>query len=217
MEKLRILLAEDHTMVREGLKTLINAQPDMAVIGEAGDGREALRQTKELKPDIVVVDVSMPKMNGQQATVNIKEAFPDVKVLVLTRHTDRGFIHQLFRAGASGYLLKQSQSAQLIDAIRTIATNNNYLDPAITGKVISGYVGRQIKLDTEAQKNLSEREEDVLKMIAWGYSNKEIAAQLDISLKTVEAHKANSMKKLDLRSRIDIVRYALLQGWLLDN
>src|SRR5204863_2825309 len=123
----------------------------------------------------------------------------------------------LFRAGASGYVLKQSQSAHLMNAIRTVATDNDYLDPAITGKVISGYLGRQIKVDAEAQSHLSEREEDVLKMIAWGYSNKEIAAQLDISLKTVEAHKANSMKKLDLRSRIDIVRYALLQGWLLDN
>ena len=217
MKKLRILLAEDHTMVREGIKALINVQPDMTVVGEAGDGREATQQAKELKPDIVVMDVSMPRMNGQQATASIKEVLPETRILVLTRHTDRGFIHQLFRAGASGYLLKQSQATQLVEAIRTVANDSNYLDPAITGKVISGYVGRQIKIDGEHQASLSEREEDVLKMIAWGYSNKEIAAQLDISLKTVEAHKANSMKKLDLRSRIDIVRYALLQGWLLDN
>jgi DNA-binding NarL/FixJ family response regulator len=199
------------------LKALLNAQPDMTVIGEASDGRAAVQQAKELHPDIAIVDVSMPRMNGQKATENIKQMCPEVKVVVLTRHTDRGFIQQLFRAGASGYVLKQSQSAQLVNAIRTVAMDSHYIDPAITGKVISGYIGRQIKVDVEAQSHLSEREEDVLKMIAWGYSNKEIAAQLDISLKTVEAHKANSMKKLDLRSRIDIVRYALLQGWLLDN
>lgn len=216
MEKYRILLAEDHAMVREGLKALINSQTDMTVIGEAEDGRSALQQAKELQPHVVVMDVSMPKMNGQQATTSIVEECPSVKVLVLTRYTDRGFIQQLFRAGASGYILKQSQSAQLVNAIRIVAEGNNYLDPAITGKVISGYVGRPLQISADAQNALSEREEDMLKMIAWGYSNKEIAAQFEVSLKTVEAHKANAMKKLDLHSRIDIVRYALLQGWLVD-
>jgi DNA-binding NarL/FixJ family response regulator len=214
---LRIFLAEDHLMVREGLKTLINAQSDMAVIGEAGDGLTAVQQAKELQPDIVIIDVSMPRMNGQQATSKILKVCPQVKVLALTRHTDTGFIQQLFRAGASGYVLKQSASAQLIEAIHTIATGNHYIDPAITGKVINSYTNRQIKLDTDSPNPLTEREEEVIKMVAWGYSNKEIAARLDISIKTVEAHKANAMRKLDLRSRIDVVRYALLQGWLIDN
>jgi DNA-binding NarL/FixJ family response regulator len=217
MTRLRIFLAEDHVMVREGLKALINAQSDMDVIGEAGDGQAAVQQAKELQPDIVIIDVSMPRMNGQQATSKILKVCPQVKVLALTRHTDSGFIQQLFRAGASGYVLKQSASSQLIDAIHTIATGNHYIDPAITGKVINSYTNRQIKLDAGSQNPLSEREEEVIKMVAWGYSNKEIAARLDISIKTVEAHKANSMKKLDLRSRIDVVRYALLQGWLIDN
>jgi DNA-binding NarL/FixJ family response regulator len=217
MTTLRVFLAEDHLMVREGLKALISAQPDMEVIGEAGDGRAAVSQAKELQPDIVIIDVSMPRMNGQQATVKILEACPQVKVLALTRHTDTGFIQQLFRSGASGYVLKQSASAQLIEAIHTIASGNHYIDPAITGKVINSYTNRQLKLDRGSQNSLTDREEEVLKMVAWGYSNKEIAARLDISIKTVEAHKTNSMKKLDLGSRIDVVRYALLQGWLIDN
>jgi DNA-binding NarL/FixJ family response regulator len=217
MTTLRIFLAEDHSMVREGLKALINAHTDMEVIGEAGDGQTAVQQAKELQPDIVVIDVSMPKMNGQEATAKILEVCAHVKVLALTRHTDTGFIQQLFRAGASGYVLKQSASAQLIEAIHTIAAGNHYIDPAITGKVISSYASRQIKLNIGEQNLLSDREEEVVKMVAWGYSNKEIASRLDISVKTVEAHKSNAMKKLDLRSRIDVVRYALLQGWLIDN
>jgi DNA-binding NarL/FixJ family response regulator len=217
MATLRIFLAEDHSMVREGLKALINAHADLEVIGEAGDGRSAVQQAKELQPDIVVIDVSMPKMNGQEATSKILEVCPQVKVLALTRHTDTGFIQQLFRAGASGYVLKQSAAARLIEAIHTIAAGNHFIDPAITGKVISSYANRQIKLNMGAQNSLSDREEEVIKMVAWGYSNKEIASRLDISVKTVEAHKSKSMKKLDLRSRIDVVRYALLQGWLMDS
>ena len=217
MNRLRIFLAEDHLMVREGLKSLINSQADMDVIGEAGDGQAAVEQAKELQPDIIVIDVSMPRMNGRLATSKILQVCPKAKVLALTRHTDKGFIQQLFRAGASGYVLKQSASAQLIEAIHIIAAGNHYIDPVLTGKVIDSYASRQIKLDNVSQNLLSEREEEVIKMVAWGYSNKEIAARLDISIKTVEAHKANSMRKLDLRSRIDVVRYALLQGWLIDN
>jgi DNA-binding NarL/FixJ family response regulator len=217
MATLRVFIAEDHLMVREGLKALINAQADMDIVGEAGDGLNAVIQTRELQPDVVIIDVSMPVMNGQKATAKIIEACPQVKILALTRHTDTGFIQQLFRAGVSGYVLKQSASAKLIEAIHTVIAGNHYIDPAITGKVINSYTNRQIKLDRSSQNSLSDREEEVIKMVAWGYSNKEIAARLDISIKTVEAHKANSMKKLDLRSRIDVVRYALLQGWLTDN
>jgi two-component system response regulator NreC len=217
MTRLRILLAEDHSMVREGLKALINSQADLEVVGEAGDGRAAIQMVEELQPDIVVVDVSMPRLNGQQATSKILQACPLVKVLALTRHTDTGYIQQMFRAGAMGYVLKQSPSVQLIEAIHTIANGNHYIDPAITGKVINSYASRQFKPYAETQNPLSDREEEVIKMVAWGFSNKEIAARLNISIKTVEAHKSNSMKKLDLRSRIDVVRYALLQGWLVDN
>jgi Response regulator containing a CheY-like receiver domain and an HTH DNA-binding domain len=215
--KLRILLAEDHEMVREGLRSLVNAQPDMEVIGEAGNGQAAIERARELGPDIIIMDVSMPHMNGLQATGKLKQDLPHIKVLALTRHTDTGFLQQLFRAGASGYVLKQSTSDELMRAVRAIAAGGNYLDPAITSKVIDGYANRKTTLSTETAASLTDREEEVLRLIAWGYSNKEIAAKLDISIKTVETHKSNLMKKLNLRSRIDIVRYALLKGWLREN
>ena len=214
---LRIFLAEDHEIVREGLKSLVNSQPDMEVVGEAGDGQTAVALAQMMMPDLIIMDVSMPRMNGLEATEKLKLACPQLKVLALTRHADMGFMQQLFRAGVSGYVLKQSAASELIRAIYAIIAGNNYLDPAITQKVISSYALRQENLPVNRQTELSEREEDVLKKVAWGYSNKEIAAQLDISVKTVEAHKANAMKKLELRSRIDVVRFALLQGWLREN
>jgi DNA-binding NarL/FixJ family response regulator len=214
---LRIFLAEDHEMVREGLKALVNSQADMEVVGEAGDGRSAVSGVLDLRPDVVVMDVSMPKMNGLEATEKLKQACPQVKVLTLTRHTDIGFMQKLFGAGASGYVLKQSASSELIRAIRAIVAGNNYLDPAVTAKVMSGYAAKPSNLLDKKRDDLSAREEDVLRKVAWGYSNKEIAAHLDISVKTVEAHKANAMSKLELRSRIDVVRFALLQGWLKEN
>ena len=205
-------------MVREGLKALVNAQADMEVVGEANNGRAAVQLTEALRPDVVVMDVSMPEMNGLKATEKVKQLFPEVKVLTLTRHADSGFLQQLFRAGASGYVLKQSAASELIRAIHAIAEGGNYLDPALTGKVMSSYASKPIISHTgEHDGELSEREAEVLRLIAWGYSNKEIAARLGLSVKTVEAHKANTMKKLNLRSRIDIVRYALLQGWLEEN
>ena len=214
--RLRVLLAEDHEMVREGLKALVNAQPDMEVVGEASGGRLAVRLAQELQPDVVVMDITMPELNGLKATEQVKQLCPQVRVLALTRHTDAGFIQQLFAAGASGYVLKQSASSELVRAIRTVASGGNFLDPQITGKVIGGYISQQTSVGDDPQGELSERESEVLRLIAWGHSNKEIAARLQISVKTVEAHKANTMKKLGLNSRIDIVRYALLRGWLQD-
>jgi DNA-binding NarL/FixJ family response regulator len=221
MSKLRILLAEDHETVREGLRLIVNAQSDMEVVGEASDGRMALARAQELLPDIVVMDVSMPQLNGLKATEKLKQLCPQVKVLTLTRHTDYGYLQQLLRAGASGYVLKQSPPAELLHAIRAIAAGGKYLDPAVAGKLIGDYAdgGRSATLRGDAQggRELSEREAEVLRLIAWGHSNKEIAARMQISVKTVEAHKANAMKRLGIRSRIDIVRFALLQGWLQDN
>ncbi len=218
MDKLRILLAEDHKTVREGIKMLINAQADMEVIGEAGDGRAACQLAQQLQPDIVVMDISMPEMNGLKATAKLQKLCPQIKLLTLTRHTDDGYLQELLRAGVSGYVLKQSASDELLRAIRTVATGDKYLDPAVTSKVIGSYAGKQIRMGGEAGiASLSAREADVLRQIAWGYSNKEIASQLLISVKTVEAHKANAMRKMNMRSRIDIVRYAILQGWLQEN
>jgi len=211
--KLRVLLAEDHETVREGLKLIINAQPDIEVVAEAADGRVAIKLAQELLPDIVVMDISMPNMNGLKATKKLKEVCPEIKVVALTRLKDESYLQELLRAGASGYVLKQSPTIELLNAIRTVAAGNSYLDPTVTGRVMSGYAGR---LDRRDQRPVtcSDRELEVLKAIAWGYSNKEIAAQMKLSVKTIEAHKANCMKKLGLRSRIDIVRYAVLQGWL---
>jgi DNA-binding NarL/FixJ family response regulator len=216
MSKLRIILAEDHETVREGLRMIINAQADMEVIAEAGDGHEAVARASELLPDIVVMDVSMPHLNGLKATEKLKHLCPQVKVLSLTRHTDDGYLQQLMRAGASGYVLKQSPPAELLHAIRAVAGGGKYLDPAVAGKVLGNYLERSASLRVATQRSLSDREAEVLRLIAWGHSNKEIAARLGLSVKTIEAHKANAMKKLGICSRIDIVRFALLQGWLQD-
>ncbi|HLM55507.1 MAG TPA: response regulator transcription factor [Pyrinomonadaceae bacterium] len=215
-EKLRVLVADDHETVREGLKVIINAQPDMAVVGVADDGRGAVERARELLPDVAVLDVSMPGLNGLQATERIKQCCPQVRVLTLTRHTDDGYLQNLLKAGASGYVLKQSQSAVILSAIRAVGAGQTFLDPAITEKVVGSYVNRPAGVGATPQNQPSERECEVLRMIAWGYSNKEIAARLDLSVKTIEAHKANAMQKLGMTSRIDIVRYALLQGWLSD-
>lgn len=217
MSKLRIILAEDHKTVREGIKILINSEPDMEIIGEAGDGEAAIKMTAELNPDIVIMDVSMPEMNGLKATKRLKREFPDVKVLTLTRHTDDGYLQQLIQAGSNGYVLKQSAPTELIRAIRLVSQGDSYLDPALTEKVMGGYIRQSNALRGAKKVELTDRETEVLRLVAWGYSNKEIATRLEISVKTVEAHKANAMAKLNIKSRIDIVRYAILQGWLQDN
>jgi two-component system response regulator NreC len=212
---MRIVLAEDHKTVREGLKMLVNAQADMEVVGEAGDGQAAIKSVREKNPDIVVMDISMPEMNGLKATRKLKSEFPDLKILTLTRHSDDSFLEQLLGAGASGYILKQSAPAELINAIRTVGGGNAYLDSSLTEKVMGGYLSRGLRGDRKHE--VSHREIEVLRLIALGYSNKEIGSRLDLSVKTVEAHKANAMRKLNMRGRIDIVRYAVLQGWLEDS
>ena len=218
MSKLRIFLAEDHETIRDGLKLLVNSQPDMEIIGEADNGRAAVQLAQQLLPDVVVMDVSMPELNGLQATKKLTQKCPQVKVLALTRHTDEGYLQQLLQAGASGYVLKQSKSAELLRAIRFIAAGQTYLDPAITEKAITQIrVGGRVARGAAPDASLSEREAEVLRLIAWGYVNKEVAARLSLSIKTVEVHKASGMRKMGMKSRVDIVRYALLQGWLQDN
>ena len=186
----------------------------MDVIGETDNGRMAWTEARTLQPDVVVMDISMPELNGLRATERLGELCPGVRVVALTRHTDRAYLQQLLQAGAAGYVLKQSDPAVLLQAVRAVGAGGSYLDPAITGKALEGYFGRKPGGRTVAEVNLSDRESEVLRHIALGYSNKEIAARMEISVKTVEAHKANAMRKLDMTSRIDIVRYAVLQGWL---
>ncbi|MDQ3754135.1 MAG: response regulator transcription factor [Acidobacteriota bacterium] len=212
--KLRVMLADDHEMIREGLRLLVNSQADMETVGEAENGRKAVALAQELRPDVIVMDVSMPELNGLEATKRLRTLCPDSKILSLTRHTERAYLQQLLEAGASGYLLKQSASQELLRAIRAVAAGQKYLDPAMTEHLVENVVSRRTARGAPANTDLSKREQEVLRLIAWGYSNKEIAARLELSVKTVEAHKANAMRRLNMHSRIDIVRYALLQGWL---
>ena len=214
MKKLEVLLVDDHAILREGLKSLIDSQPDMRCVGEASDGKAAVASARSLSPDVVVLDVSMPQMNGLQATEQIVQSCPQSKVLSLTRHSEESYVQQLLKAGAKGYVLKQSSSATLLTAIRNVAAGQSYLDPAVTAKVVGGYVAKSAARGTMRANEPSEREKEVLRLIALGYSNKEIGARMRRSVKTIEVHKANAMRKLNMRGRIDIVKFAVLQGWL---
>lgn len=214
MDNIRVLLADDHAVVREGLKALISAEPGMELVGEASDGRVALELTAELDPDVVVVDVSMPELNGSEVTAQLRAARPDRKVLALTVHEDRGYMRQLLRAGAAGYVLKRAAPSELVRAIRAVADGGTYLDPVFAngaGEPASEVAG-PVREGTGAE--LSERETEVVRLIALGYSNKEIAARLKLSVKTVETYKTRSMEKLGVRTRVDIVQYAAKRGWL---
>ena len=216
MDKLRVFLADDHMVVREGRKALVNSQPDMHVVGEADNGRAAWQGAKELKPDVVVMDVSMPEMSGAQATALLRQECPQVKVLALTFYEDKSYLRQMLEAGAAGYVLKRAAIEELVHAVRTVAAGGSYLDATLAGKVISSYFNQDPSDGKPAGGELSERESQVLRLIAWGYSNKEIGWKLNISVKTVDTYKLRLMEKLNLRSRTDIVRYALHQGFLQD-
>ncbi|MGH9143496.1 MAG: response regulator [Vicinamibacterales bacterium] len=213
-EPLRILLADDHVTVRHGLKLLIDSQSDMKVISEASDGNAAVANAVALRPDVVVMDISMPGLNGLLATRKLKELQPGAAIVTLTRHADDAYLQELLRAGVSGYVLKQSAPTELLQAIRAAASGGQYLDSALTARVTAAFLGKPGKSVSRSTTTVSERESEVLRLIASGYSNKEIAARLSLSVKTVEAHKANAMRKLGLNGRIDIVKYATLQGWL---
>lgn len=216
MTKLRIFLADDHAVVREGVKTLVNMQPDMEVIGEADNGRYALEGARNCVPDVMIMDISMPQLNGAQVTIQLKQVCPDIKVLALSVHEDTSYLRELLEAGAAGYVLKRSAAEALIQAVRIVAAGGVYLDPALASKVVSGFVGKPVASTEAVAVTLSDREADVLRLIAQGYSNKEIGTQLTISVKTVETYKARAMEKLNLDSRVAIVRYAVQQGWMHD-
>lgn len=218
MTCIRVLLADDHDTVRQGLRLLIDAQTDMAVVADARDGQSAVDQLRAIAPPphVAVLDVSMPHMNGLDATRAMIELLPTLAIVILTRYRDDAYVQALLTAGASGYVLKQSDPSELLRAIRTAASGGRYLDAALTARVAGAFMTRHARHDPSAAMSITSREAEVLRLIAVGHSNKEIGGQLDISVKTVEVHKANAMRKLKLRGRIDIVRYALLQGWLQD-
>jgi DNA-binding NarL/FixJ family response regulator len=212
--KLRIVLADDHAIVREGLRALIDRQADMEVVGEASDGRAAVEITERLQPDVVVMDLSMPVMNGTRAARELMWRNPGLKILALTVHEERSYLRELLEAGASGYLLKRAAAEELVHAIRRVAEGGIYVDGHLIPEVLDRFVRPPRREGKAEGKPLTPREEEVMRQIAKGYSNKEIAGQLSVSVKTVETHKARASEKLDIHNRAGIVRYALQQGWM---
>jgi DNA-binding NarL/FixJ family response regulator len=217
---IRIVIADDHAVVRDGLRALINAQPGLVVIGEASSGDEAWHRSTELEPDVLLLDVSMPSGGGLDAAKRIVRDCPRVKVLALTMHEERGYVSRILSAGAAGYALKRSASAELVHAIRTVHAGERYVDPSLAGTLLADIVGRTPHVGEAAATGraagLTPRESEVLRLLALGHSNKEIADALSISVKTVETHRASGMAKLGLTTRAALVRFALSEGWLQD-
>ena len=212
-DKKRIVIAEDHTILREGLRALISADPDFEVVAEAEDGREAIRRVEQFSPDLILMDLSMPRMTGLDAVKEIKKRFPPTKVLVLTVHKSEEYILATLHAGADGYALKDATKTELIMAIRNVLDGKPFLSPGISEKVIDGYLeGRKTLKPRSAWDTLTQREREILKMVAEGYKNKEIGDYLCISLKTVEKHRANLMKKLNLHSASALTVFAIEKG-----
>lgn len=207
--QIRILLADDHAVLREGLKTLLGSEDDMVVVGEAADGISVLPLVQKLSPDVVLMDISMGRGSGAMATREIKKQNNDVQVLVLTVHEDASYLQEMLSAGASGYILKRAATKELINAVRIVAEGRTYLDPEMSAAVVQSFS----PLKADGQKQLTERELSVAKLLAQGYTQKEIAAQLSVSIKTVDTHKARCMEKLGLNSRAELVRFAFQQGW----
>ena len=210
MPQIRILLADDHTLFRQGIKTLLAAEPDFEVIGEASNGGEAIERAAELRPDVVVMDVSMPGMSCFEATRQIRKARPEVKVLFLTMYDDEDYLIESMEVGASGYVLKDSPSAQLAAAVRDVQRGGSYLSPRMLSQLVDDFRSR-VKTQTRTPRfaTLTNREREVLKMLAEGNSVKEIAGDLNLSVKTIEAHKFNLMRKLDIHNKAQLVQYAI--------
>ena len=216
MDKTKVLLAEDHIIVREGTRELIQHQPDMEVVGEASDGVEAVELTAKLRPNVVIMDIAMPKLNGIEATKQIKERNPAVAVLVLTAYPNEEYIFALLEAGAAGYLLKNVRGSQFIDAIRAVNSGESVLHPTIARRVIERLTSpANSRTEAQATEPLSEREVDVLKLAAKGISNKDIAEQLFLSPRTVQVHMGHIFNKLGVASRTEAVLYGLRRGWLM--
>lgn len=210
----RVLMADDHPVVLAGMKALVAADPRLSIVGEASDGRTALELARQLQPDVVVLDISMPGMNGIEVATALRAEVADCRVVILTVHEDRAYLRQLLEAGVSAYLLKRSAADELVRAIHAIAAGGVYLDPAIAGQLVGGATRNKLRSLREKAVELSEREAAVLRLVAAGHSNKETSARLSISVKTVETYKARAMEKLGFRTRVDVVRYASSRGWL---
>lgn len=206
--KIRILICDDHTLFVEGVKAMLRNEPSLEIVGEARDGRQAVDVVKELKPDVILMDISMPDMNGFDATRLVHKSEPAVKVLMLTMHDEEELVARCLEAGASGYIIKDAPASQLLYAIEAVFRGEKYLSPAVLNKVIGGYVENSSRPKTSYDR-LSPREREVLKLLAEGLSVKDIATHLNLSVKTVEVHKYNLMKKIDVHDRAELIKYAI--------
>jgi DNA-binding NarL/FixJ family response regulator len=209
--EIRVLIADDHAILREGIRSLLERQDGVRVLGEASNGREAVELTSALHPDVVLMDMAMPEMNGLEATLQIKKLYPNVQVLILTQHDDREYIDPALKAGASGYVLKRSGGREVVNAIRAVFQHGVFLEPSVARQVLNSLAQPELAAK-EAEPALTEREREVLSWIVKGKSNKEIAAVLNISPKTVSVHRSNLMIKLGVRSEIELLRYAAQRG-----
>lgn len=212
MEVIRVLLADDHTIVRKGLCALLEEESDITVSCEAEDGREALQKAMEYQPDVIVMDIGMPSLNGLDAVKSIKKTMPDVKVLILTMHENEEYIYEALKNGVSGYLIKKSAPRDLVNAIRLAYKGESFLSPSISTKVINRFIrkdGRAGEQERLQEMPITAREREIIQLVAEGRANKEIAAELGISIKTVKNHRSNLMEKLDLHNTAEITQYAI--------
>lgn len=210
-EQIKVLIVDDHTIVRSGVRLLLEAESDIQVVGEALNGREALELAEELRPDVVLMDITMPEMDGLEATRQLKMRFPEINVLVLTMHRSDDYFFEMLKLGASGYILKGAKTSELIDAVRIVKRGDVFLYPSMTQKLVQGYL-QLADWERESELSLSPREKEIFHLLAEGYSNKEIAQKLVISTSTVHSHRANLMEKLGLGNRHELIQYARKHG-----
>jgi DNA-binding NarL/FixJ family response regulator len=211
--RIKVLIADDHTILREGIRLLLGHQPDMEIVGEASDGRDAYFKVEELHPSVVLMDIAMPVLNGLDATEQIRRAFPNTKVLILTQHDNDEYVYRILQAGASGYVLKKAAGVELVSAIRGVDRGNAFLYPSMTKGLLSDYLKRaEAGQERASYDGLTERERQILKMIADGCTNQQIADLLYLSVKTVQAHRGHLMEKLNMHDRTELVKYAIRKG-----
>jgi two-component system response regulator NreC len=209
MSDIKIIIADDHALVREGIRALLNLHDDIVILGEASNGKEAIDKVMKLKPDMVLMDIAMPGLGGLEATLEIKKADPDVKILILSQYDDKEYVSRLLKAGVSGYILKHGVGTDLISAIRAVSRGEFYLYPSIASGVVDGFLHKDGVVVEDPYETLTDREKQILKLLAEGQSHKEIAGLLNISAKTVMVHQTNISEKLDIHSRAALIKYAI--------
>jgi two-component system NarL family response regulator len=212
MKPVRIMLADDHPLIREAIGHLVNSAPEFELVGEAASGKECLARVEELRPDILVLDIAMPEMNGEQVARELRHRLPELKIVALSGYTDRQFVRAMTKAGAKAYVVKSASGRELIQALRAVASGKNYLSPEVTGAVMTLWEDSAPSAELSAQSTLGKREKEVLKLIAEGHRSAKIASQMGITVATVEAHRRNILRKLHLHSAADLTRYALRHG-----